>query len=238
MFLEVDDLAFKYNNSEQDVLKNISFDVQQGDIVCILGESGSGKSTVLRLLAGLEKPSKGRIEIDDQLMVNNDIFILPENRGIGVVFQDYALFPHMTVAENILFGIKDKAKEYKEDKLHDLLELIGLKEHKAKYPHQLSGGQQQRIALARSLAIDPSLVVMDEPFSSLDANLQSQIRGDLKEIMTTTGTTSIFVSHDKDDAINIADRIIVLEEGKIVQNGTTEEIMNNPSSDYVAGLIS
>jgi iron(III) transport system ATP-binding protein len=238
MFLKVDDLAFKYNNSEQDVLKNISFDVQQGDIVCILGESGSGKSTVLRLLAGLEKPSKGRIEIDDQLMVNNDIFILPENRGIGVVFQDYALFPHMTVAENILFGIKNQPQEYKEEKLQNLLELIGLKEYKAKYPHQLSGGQQQRIALARSLAIDPSLVVMDEPFSSLDANLQSQIRGDLKEIMTTTGTTSIFVSHDKDDAINIADRIIVLEEGKIVQNGTTEEIMNSPSSDYVAGLIS
>jgi iron(III) transport system ATP-binding protein len=144
----------------------------------------------------------------------------------------------MTVAENILFGIKNQPQEYKEEKLQNLLELIGLKEYKAKYPHQLSGGQQQRIALARSLAIDPSLVVMDEPFSSLDANLQSQIRGDLKEIMTTTGTTSIFVSHDKDDAINIADRIIVLEEGKIVQNGTTEEIMNSPSSDYVAGLIS
>ena len=235
MFVIVKDLSFNYDSVN--VINDISFNIKEGDIVCILGESGSGKSTILRLLAGLEKPNKGFIKINNQLVVNDNHFILPEDREIGVVFQDYALFPHMTVAENILFGIKNKSKKYKKDKLLELLNLIGLSDYQSKYPHQLSGGQQQRIALARALAIEPALVVMDEPFSSLDANLQSRIRSDLQKIIKKTGTTSIFVSHDKDDALSIADKTIILKDGKIVQQGITNDIFAAPNSEYVAGLI-
>ena len=238
MFLKVKNLDFKYNSGDDEILKNINFELEEGDIVCILGESGSGKSTLLRLLAGLEKPEQGVIEIDDQTVVDSDKFVLPEEREIGVVFQDYALFPHMTVEDNILFGIKDRDEQYKKDKLKDLLRLIGLTEYKSQYPHQISGGQKQRVSLARALARDPSLIVMDEPFSSLDANLQSKIRKELKEILKVTGTTSIFVSHDQEDAVSIADRVIILENGEIVQQGVTDEIINNPNSEYVAGLFS
>jgi iron(III) transport system ATP-binding protein len=237
MFVKVEDLSFKYRNSNEYILEKITFNVQQGDIVCILGESGSGKSTILRLIAGLETPNSGVIEINEQIVVDDNNFILPENREIGVVFQDYALFPHMTVKENILFGIKNKDQKYKNNKLQEVLDLVDLKELKTRYPHQLSGGQQQRIALARALAIDPSLIIMDEPFSNLDANLQSRIRSELKEIIKKTGITSIFVSHDKDDAISIADKIIILKEGKIVQEGVTQEIVSNPASNYVEKIL-
>ncbi|GAB6100305.1 hypothetical protein JCM16358_21840 [Halanaerocella petrolearia] len=238
MFVEIKDLNFKYRNSKTDVLTDFTFSVEKGDIVCILGESGSGKSTVLRLISGLEEPTKGIIKINNNTVVNNDVFVSPEEREVGMVFQDYALFPHMTVAENILFGVKDKSEEYKEKKLEEVLRLIGLEELKDRYPHQISGGQQQRVALARALAIDPSLIVMDEPFSSLDANLQSKIREELRRIIKRTGITSIFVSHDKDDAMSIADKIVVLKDGKIVQQGDSQELISKPSSDYVAGLFS
>lgn len=237
MFVTVKDLSFSYPNFQENVLQEVDFGVQQGAIVCILGESGSGKSTILRLLAGLETPNQGMIEINDQIVVDDKQFVLPEDREIGVVFQDYALFPHMTVAENILFGIKNKNQDYKEDKLEEVLNLVDLTENKTSYPHQLSGGQQQRIALARSLVIDPALIVMDEPFSSLDASLQARIRSELEEIIKQAGITSIFVSHDKEDALSIADKIIVLKEGRIVQTGAPQKVNSNPVSDYVASLF-
>lgn len=237
MFVEIEDLSFKYKNSSEYVLKEVDFGVEKGEIVCILGESGSGKSTVLRLIAGLEEPNRGTIKINEQVIVDNQTFVLPENRGIGVVFQDYALFPHMTVAQNILFGIKNKDKDYKKNRLKEVLKLVGLEELKQRYPYQLSGGQQQRIALARALAIEPSLIVMDEPFSNLDASLQSRIREELERIIKKAGVTSIFVSHDKDDAMSIADKIIVLKGGEIVQQGNTQDIVTNPVSKYVAGLF-
>ncbi|SJZ95202.1 ABC transporter ATP-binding protein [Selenihalanaerobacter shriftii] len=237
MFIQIKNLDFKYKNSKVYVLRNFSMSVEKGDIVCILGESGSGKSTVLRLIAGLEEPHKGIIKIGQDVIVNDNTFIYPEKRGIGVLFQDYALFPHMTVEENILFGVKKKKQGYKEQKLQELLRLTGLEELRDRYPYQISGGQQQRVALARALAIDPPLILMDEPFSNLDANLQSRIRKELKEIIKKTGITSIFVSHDKDDAINIADKIIVLKDGKIIQQGSTEDIVSNPNSEYVANLF-
>ncbi|KXS45359.1 MULTISPECIES: ABC transporter ATP-binding protein [unclassified Candidatus Frackibacter] len=237
MLVQIKDLDFRYKNSDEYVLKNFNLDIEKGDIVCILGESGSGKSTVLRLIAGLEVPHKGIIKIDDEVMVNESTFVYPEEREIGVLFQDYALFPHMTVAENILFGVRNKEKGYKEQRLQELLKLIGLEELRERYPHQISGGQQQRVALVRALAIDPWLILMDEPFSNLDANLQSRIRQELKGIIKKTGITSVFVSHDKDDAIDIADKIVVLKDGDIIQQGVTENIVSKPSSKYVAGLF-
>lgn len=237
MFIEIKDLDFRYKNSNEEILKDINFTIKKGDIVCILGESGSGKSTVLRLLAGLEEPNKGTIKINEEIIVNDDIFLSPEKRDIGMVFQDYALFPHMTVARNILFGIESKSKEYKKQKLEQLLQLVGLEALKKKYPHQISGGQQQRVALTRALALEPELILMDEPFSNLDASLQSRIREELKSIIKKAGVTSIFVSHDKDDAINIADKIIILKDGKIVQQGKTEDIISHPASSYVEQLF-
>ncbi|AGB40778.1 ABC-type spermidine/putrescine transport system, ATPase component [Halobacteroides halobius DSM 5150] len=237
MFVEIENLNFKYKNSAEDILNDFTFSVKEGDIVCILGESGSGKSTVLRLISGLEEPNQGTIKINNDIVVNDNNFVSPEEREVGMVFQDYALFPHMTVAENILFGVKGKSKEYKKKKLAEVLKLIGLEELKNRYPHQISGGQQQRVALARALTIGPSLIVMDEPFSSLDANLQSKIREELRKIIKRTGITSIFVSHDKEDAISIADKIVVLKDGRIVQQGDSQELISNPTSDYVAGLF-
>ncbi|WP_018247416.1 ABC transporter ATP-binding protein [Orenia marismortui] len=238
MLIEIKDLDFRYKNSKVDTLNDFNLAVDTGEIVCLLGESGSGKSTVLRLLSGLEEPDEGLIKIGSKIIVDNDTFILPEKRGIGMVFQDYALFPHMSVAENILFGVKKNDKEYKKEKISELLKLVGLEELKDRYPYQISGGQQQRVALARALAIEPSLILMDEPFSNLDASLQSRIREELKAIIKKSGVTAIFVSHDKDDAINIADKIVVLRDGEIVQQGKAKNIINNPSCAYVAGLFS
>ncbi|PRX19244.1 iron(III) transport system ATP-binding protein [Orenia metallireducens] len=237
MLIEIKDLNFKYKNSKVDTLKDFSFTVDKGEIVCLLGESGSGKSTVLRLISGLEEPNAGLIKINGETIVDDNTFVPPEKREIGMVFQDYALFPHMSIAQNILFGVKNKSKEYKEAKLEELLKLVGLEELRNRYPYQISGGQQQRVALARSLAIEPSLILMDEPFSNLDASLQSRIREELKSIIKKTGITSIFVSHDKDDAISIADKIVVLKDGEIVQQGASNDIITNPSSKYVAGLF-
>ncbi|TDX48016.1 ABC transporter ATP-binding protein [Orenia marismortui] len=238
MLIEIKNLDFRYKNSKVDTLNDFNLAVNTGEIVCLLGESGSGKSTVLRLVSGLEEPDKGLIKIGSKIIVDNDTFILPEKREIGMVFQDYALFPHMSVAENILFGVKKNNKEYKKEKISELLKLVGLEELKDRYPYQISGGQQQRVALARALAIEPSLILMDEPFSNLDASLQSRIREELKAIIKKSGVTAIFVSHDKDDAISIADKIVVLRDGEIVQQGKAKNIINNPSCAYVAGLFS
>ncbi|OCL25153.1 ABC transporter [Orenia metallireducens] len=238
MLIEIKDLNFRYNNSKVDTLRNFNLAVDAGEIVCLLGESGSGKSTVLRLISGLEEPNNGVIKLNGEIIVDNKTFIPSERRGIGVVFQDYALFPHMSVAENILFGVKNKSSKYKKEKLAQLLKLVGLEGLHDRYPYQISGGQQQRVALARVLAIEPSLILMDEPFSNLDASLQSRIREELKDIIKKTAITSIFVSHDKEDAISIADKIVVLKDGKIIQQGKTKNIISNPASDYVAALFS
>lgn len=237
MFIEIKDLNFKYRNSKEDTIKNFSINIHKGEIISILGESGSGKSTILRLISGLETPSSGLIKVDNRVMVDEKTFIMPEKRGIGMVFQDYALFPHMTVAENIKFGLKKMNKKEKNLRLNEVLQLVNLEKYKDRYPYELSGGQQQRAALARTLAPKPSLILLDEPFSNLDANLQNRIREELRKIIKQTGTTSIFVTHDKEDALSIADRVVILKEGHIVQIGNPKEILENPKSNYVADIL-
>lgn len=200
----------------------------KGEILSVLGDSGSGKTTVLRLIAGLEVPKGGTIKIEDRVMVDRYHFVQPENRGIGVVFQDYALFPHMTVATNVGFGLRRMSKQDKNRTVAEALELVNLADYGARYPHELSGGQQQRVALARALAPAPALLLMDEPFSSLDRELHHKIRDELKPILKHTSTTAIFVTHDAEDAISIADRVLLLQAGRIVKVGDPQTVLGPP----------
>lgn len=212
MFIEIKDLRFCYGDKNH-IINQFNLSIDQGDIVSILGESGSGKSTILRLLSGLETPCAGSIQINHQTMSDDRQFILPEKRGVGMVFQDYALFPHMTVQDNVQFGLKHFSRQEKKQRVHEVLELVNMKKFSKRYPHELSGGQQQRVALARTLAPRPSLLLLDEPFSNLDADLQIRIRNELRDIIKETGVTSIFVTHDREDSAAIADRIITMRDG-------------------------
>ncbi|MCX7695972.1 MAG: ABC transporter ATP-binding protein [Caloramator sp.] len=207
MYVIIKNLSFKYKNAKDYQIKNLNLEIEKGEIVALLGPSGSGKSTILRLISGLEIPNEGEIIVNNRVLYNKNIFIEPEKRGIGMVFQDYALFPHMTVEKNILFGIEKINKEEKQRILDEVLELVDMKEYKKRYPHELSGGQQQRVAIARALAPKPSLLLLDEPFSNLDADLKKRIRTEIKDILKKSNTTSIFVTHDIEDAKDVADRI-------------------------------
>ncbi|CQR48338.1 Fe(3+) ions import ATP-binding protein FbpC [Paraliobacillus sp. PM-2] len=219
MYIQIKDLCFTYKKTEKIAVDHFSIDLNKGEILSILGESGSGKSTILRLLAGLEVPSSGSIKVDDLFLFSKSDFVLPEKRGIGMVFQDYALFPHMTVAKNITFGLKKWGRKQVQQRLEEVLDLVNLSDYQKRYPHELSGGQQQRVALARALAPNPVLLLFDEPFSNLDANLQYKIREELRVILKKTGTTSIFVTHDENDARTLADKMVILNEGKMVKSG-------------------
>ncbi|XMB66895.1 ABC transporter ATP-binding protein [Mycoplasmatota bacterium zrk1] len=201
--LRLVDINFKYNSSEE-VLSNFNLSLSKGDTLAILGPSGCGKSTILRIIAGLEKPSSGNVYIND-LSVNN----LPtEKRNIGFVFQEYALFPHMNVYDNIRFGLNKNNNV--EQSVEEVANLVGVREYLKRYPHELSGGQRQRVALARAIIYKPDLLLLDEPFSNLDTDLKSQIRKDLKEVISKTNITTIIVTHDELDAKELADEIITL----------------------------
>jgi len=216
MYVKIDALTFGYK-PHLPVLKRIDFSMDEGEVVAVLGSSGSGKSTLLRLMCGLEKPVQGCISVNDCTLCSERIFLNPEKREVGMVFQDYALFPHLTVEKNITFGLRHLKKEEKEARLSEMLELIDLTDFKKVYPHELSGGQQQRVALARAIAPNPDVLLLDEPFSNLDADLKERIRKDLRAIIEKTHMTCILVTHDYDDAMSIADRIVYLEGGQIIK---------------------
>ncbi|MBF8982388.1 ABC transporter ATP-binding protein [Lutibacter sp. B2] len=224
MYVKIKNLDFKYKNGKEKTIKDFSIEIEKGEIISIFGESGSGKSTMLRLIAGLEVPSNGLVEIDNKIIIDNNTFIVPEKRGVGMVFQDYALFPHMTVGGNIKFGLKNIDRIQKNNRVKEVLELVNLEDFKDRYPHELSGGQQQRVAIARALAPNPSLLLLDEPFSNLDEHLQEKIRKELKKIIKHIGITSIFVTHDKNDSKAIADRVVILKEGEIIKVGNPKEL--------------
>lgn len=203
-------LSFAYSSKQKPVIDRFSFHMEKGEIVGILGPSGSGKSTLLRLVAGLESPSGGSIAISGRTVVDDTSFIPPESRGVGMVFQDYALFPHLTVAGNIEFGLHRLSKKERTVRFAEMLELVQLSGFEKRYPHELSGGQQQRVALARALAPRPSILLMDEPFSNLDADLKVSIRGELRDILRKAEMTCLFVSHDHQDVDAICDRTVVM----------------------------
>lgn len=217
-------------------LQDISFEIHPGQITCILGESGSGKTTLLRILAGFETVDSGQLKWNDKILASPTQIIPAEKRNFGLVFQEYALFPHMTIASNILYGFKGNSSESK-NVLEDLLNRTGLKGYENKYPHELSGGQQQRVATARTLAANPELILLDEPFSNLDHSLRAGMRDQLKSILKESGKPSVIVTHDIDDAMSLADHMIILKDGKILQTGSPTEIFNHPVDEYTARLF-
>jgi iron(III) transport system ATP-binding protein len=209
-FVDVQEISFTYCRHQPLTISQFSFAMDKGETVGILGPSGSGKSTLLRLIAGLETPAAGMITIAGQLVVDASTFVLPENRGVGMVFQDYGLFPHLTVTENVDFGLHRLPKVQRRQRVQEMFELVQLTGYEKRYPHELSGGQQQRVALARALAPEPSILLMDEPFSNLDASLKGSIRSELKEILDRAAITCLFVTHDQQDVEAICQRAVVM----------------------------
>ncbi|MDQ3670581.1 MAG: ABC transporter ATP-binding protein [Actinomycetota bacterium] len=205
--------------------------VDRGEFLALLGPSGCGKTTLLRLIAGFEGPDEGEIRIEGDLVAGRAGWVPPERRRVGMVFQDYALFPHLTVAENVRFGLPRRTRAAQ---LPDVLDLVGLAPHAHRYPHQLSGGQQQRVALARALAPRPSIVLLDEPWSNIDPLLRASMRDELATILRATGVTVVLVTHDREEAFSVADRIALMLGGSIVQAGTPEEIYLAPADRWAA----
>lgn len=208
MHVKLENLKFKYDGMDDYFIENFSLEIGEGEIIALLGESGCGKSTILRILSGLEERVSGRIEIGGRTVLDENIFVEPEHRNVGMVFQDYGLFPHMTVEQNVVYGLKGMSRVEKKVRLKEVLRLVNLKGVEKRYPHELSGGQQQRIALARAIAPKPKLLLMDEPFSNLDAALKKRIREELRDIIKSEGITSIIVTHDIEDADGTSDRIV------------------------------
>jgi sulfate transport system ATP-binding protein len=214
---------------------DVSFGVEKGKLVALLGPSGSGKTTILRMLAGLEHQDSGNITIQGQVV--NDLPV--QARGIGFVFQSYALFPYYTVHDNIAYGVKiqKKSKQEIEQKVEELLNLVGLAGLGSRFPNQLSGGQKQRVAFARALAVDPQVLLLDEPFAAIDAKVRKELRRWLKDMIEQVGITSIFVTHDQDEAVEVADEIIITNQGRVEQTGTPIDIYQNPKTPFVAQFI-
>jgi iron(III) transport system ATP-binding protein len=217
----------------------VSFTVNEGEILGILGPSGCGKTTILRSIAGLEEIDDGRIFLNGAIVSSpkERIFVAPEKRRLGFVFQSYALWPHMTVNQNIAYALKGLSKEEKEKRIADSLELVGLPEVGERYPTQLSGGQQQRIALARSVSYEPAVLLLDEPLSNLDLKERERVRGELRSLLKRIGITTVFVTHDQEEAFVICDRIILMNRGKIEQEGTPDSLYSSPANLFVAEFI-
>ncbi len=219
------------------VLENISFSIEPGQMMCLLGPSGSGKTTLLRIVAGIEQQSSGEVLFDDREIAGPSVFLPPEARGIGLVFQDYALFPHLSILDNVKFGLdKLPSKEAKHQALQ-VLTRVGLEELANEYPHALSGGEQQRVALARALAPRPGVLLMDEPFSGLDSRLRESVRDETLTILRESRATAIMVTHDPEEALRMGDRIALLRDGKLVQEGDGVTLFQKPNSLFSASFF-
>lgn len=233
--IRVNKIAIQFE--QQVILKDISFDIDHGEIACLLGPSGTGKTTLLRLIAGFEKPDKGEIWING-VMCSEPKGILPvEQRGIGMVFQDFALFPHINVEDNILFGISKKPRSDQQKRLEQLCDLLRIQDLLTKFPHQLSGGQQQRVAIARALAPGPRVMLLDEPFSNIDVELREELAHEVRTTLKEEGVTAIIVSHNQLESFAVADRIGVLNQGKLYQWDTAFNLYHQPDNRYVADFV-
>lgn len=214
------------------VANDISLDIREGEIFTVLGKSGSGKTTFLRMISGLEQPDSGEINIDGTIVFNSKIDTAPNARGVAVVFQNYALLPHLTIASNITFGGHFSTQE-----LQEILEKTNLEDIHTKYPHEISGGQQQRVALARALIHKPKILLLDEPLSNIDTELRTLLRDELKTMIKAFGITALFITHDKEDAFFLSDRIAIMQGGNILQIGTPKEIYHQPKNLYCANFL-
>jgi iron(III) transport system ATP-binding protein len=235
--LSLKQVTKSYLTQQLPAVDRLSFELEKGEILALLGPSGCGKTTTLRLIAGFEQPDAGVVEIGGRIMANGSMSVPPEQRGIGVVFQEYTLFPHLTVDENVLFGLRHLAFQERRQRRREMLEMVGLGSFAERYPHELSGGQQQRVALARALAPRPALLLLDEPFSNLDADLRSQMLQDVSIILRDLETTAVFVTHDHEEAFMVADRVGVLNGGCLEQLGSPEEIYQQPRTRFVARFV-
>jgi ABC-type Fe3+/spermidine/putrescine transport system ATPase subunit len=231
--IEIENLSKNFDS--KNVLKELNLNINQGEMVALLGPSGCGKTTILKIISGLLDADQGDIKFDGKSVIN-----LPtERRGAVLVFQEYLLFPHLNVAENIAFGLKMQGvdKDIRQKRVEDLLELVNLPGYQSRYPYELSGGQQQRIALARALAVQPKVLLLDEPISNLDANLREEMRDLIRKIHEEKNMTTIFVTHDREEALLVADKIAVMKDGNLEQVGTPEELYRNPVNRYVADFF-
>ena len=229
--LEFRHIAHAYGGNES--VRDVSFTVNAGEVVTLLGPSGCGKTTLLRLAAGLERPKAGEIWLDGRLVSDQAQVTPPEARGVGYMFQDYALFPHLSVLENVLFGVRDKSSDAKRRGL-DVLSETNLELYADSYPHELSGGQQQRVALARALAPRPSVILLDEPYAGLDSRLRERIRDQMLHVLKSAGTAALMVTHDAEEAMFMSDNIIVMREGEVQQTGRPVNLYCQPNSAFVA----
>jgi len=220
------------------VLGPIDLSIAPKEIVCLVGHSGCGKSTLLRLIAGIEQLDSGTLRLQGRELAGAGGFVEPEQRSIGFVFQDYALFPHLTIEQNVMFGLRKWSKAQARDRAKELLGVTALSAMADRYPHMLSGGEQQRVALARALAPEPSIVLMDEPFSNLDRDLRERVRSDTLALLRRTNTTAIIVTHDPEEALSTGDRVVLMKGGRVVQSGTGRELYDSPADPYSTEFFS
>ena len=233
--LIIKDLAYQYNATQ--VLSELNLNVEQDEIVCLLGASGCGKTTTLKAIAGILQPEQGYMSIDSKVVNDSGLFVAPEKRNIGMMFQDYALFPHLTVSDNIAFGLSNMSKAQKRERVDEMLSLVKLDGCAKRYPHQLSGGQQQRVAIARALAYKPSLLLLDEPFSNIDTQVRFELIADIRRIIKAQQVSAVFVTHSKEEAFAFADTLAVMHGGKIAQQGSPEQLFSQPNSKVVAEFL-
>jgi iron(III) transport system ATP-binding protein len=233
----LEQLTKYYPSQVLPAIDHVSLALEKGEILALLGPSGCGKTTTLRLIAGFERPDAGGVEIGGKVMAAGHTFVPPEQRGVGVVFQEYTLFPHLTVEENVRFGLHKLSAQGRGHRLREMLEIVGLTSLARRYPHELSGGQQQRVALARALAPRPAVLLLDEPFSNLDADLRTYMLHEVYGIVRELGTTAVFVTHDHEEAFMVADRVAVLNRGRLEQLNRPEEIYHLPATRFVARFV-
>ncbi|MGL4868535.1 MAG: ABC transporter ATP-binding protein [Cetobacterium sp.] len=232
-YLKIENINKKFSNFT--ALNNINFEINRGEFICFLGPSGCGKTTLLRIIAGLEKIDNGNIFLNNEDITKKH----PAKRNMSIVFQSYALFPNMTVGENIAYGMKNKKIDKKiiTKKVDESLQLVGLRGQEHKYPNELSGGQQQRVALARAISYSPDILLLDEPLSALDAKVREKLRNDIKNLQKKLGITTIMVTHDQEEALSMADRIVVMDNASVVQVGTPQDIYERPINEFIGDFI-
>lgn len=234
--LAFDNIRHDYQGKE--TIRGISLTAEPGEVLCLLGPSGSGKTTLLRIAAGIEAQASGSVLLNDRVIAGPNVFMAPERRGIGLMFQDFALFPHLSILDNVRFGLTALPKQEGIAEAQAALERVGLAHYADQYPHVLSGGEQQRVALARALAPRPAVLLMDEPFSGLDSRLKDAIRSDTLAILRETRATAIVVTHDSEEAMRMADRIALLRDGRLIQLGTSDDLYRRPKDIFAASFFS